>query len=122
MLDLPVSDADEAQFREALQAAMTGESAVRIAIFTGPDADGAPSAKSLEKMQFRMLCGTRRIFRAASGLNAQIWLVTRGAQRVTSADTVSPVQSCLWGFGRAASPATTRVVGWAGRFGAGRHR
>ena len=29
--------------------------------------------------------------------------MTRGAQRVTDADTVSPEQSCLWGFGRAAS-------------------
>lgn len=56
-------------------------------------------------MQHRVLAGTRRLFRAAATaeLRQPIWLVTRGAQRVTDADTVFPDQSCLWGFGRAAS-------------------
>ncbi|MFY2859543.1 SDR family NAD(P)-dependent oxidoreductase, partial [Mycobacterium sp. THU-M104] len=34
-----------------------------------------------------------------------------GAQRVTDTDTVSPVQSCLWGFGRAASLEHPQVWG-----------
>lgn len=103
MLDMPVSDADEVHFQAALQEAVAGESAVRIVILASLDAYGPSSAKSLQHMQSRVLAGTRRIFRAAAGLDAQIWLVTRGAQRVTGADTVSPVQSCLWGFGRAAA-------------------
>ena len=37
--------------------------------------------------------------------------MTRGAQRVTDADTVSPDQSCLWGFGRAASLELPHVWG-----------
>ena len=37
--------------------------------------------------------------------------MTRGAQRVTSADTVSPAQSCLWGFGRAAALEHPRLWG-----------
>ncbi|MDT5141986.1 MAG: hypothetical protein QOI79_1323, partial [Mycobacterium sp.] len=36
---------------------------------------------------------------------------TRGAQRVTDADIVSPDQSCLWGFGRAASLELPQVWG-----------
>ena len=57
-------------------------------------------------MQHKVLSGTRRLFRAAVASElprTPIWLITRGAQRVSSADAVSPVQSCLWGFGRAAS-------------------
>ena len=38
-------------------------------------------------------------------------MITRGAQRVTSADSVSPVQSCLWGFGRAAALEHPRLWG-----------
>ena len=37
--------------------------------------------------------------------------MTRGAQRVTDADTVAPDQSCLWGFGRAASLELPQVWG-----------
>src|SRR5882757_8294323 len=61
--------------------------------------------RSLLRMQHRVLGGTRRLFRAAiaAELRRPIWVVTRGAQRVTDADTVSPDQSCLWGFGRAAA-------------------
>ena len=38
-------------------------------------------------------------------------MVTRGAQRVTDTDTVAPDQSCLWGFGRAASLELPQVWG-----------
>lgn len=38
-------------------------------------------------------------------------MVTRGAQRVTGADTVAPDQSSLWGFGRAASLEHPQVWG-----------
>src|SRR5262249_10406328 len=60
-----------------------------------------------------ILGGTRRLFRAAvaAELHTHIWLVTRGAQRVTNADKVSPVQSLLWGFGRAASLEHPRLWG-----------
>ena len=64
-------------------------------------------------MQHQVLSGTRRLFRAAAAaeLRTPIWLVTRGAQRVTSADAVSPAQSGLWGFGRAASLEYPRLWG-----------
>ena len=64
-------------------------------------------------MQHRVLGGTRRLFRAAvaAELRTPIWLVTSGAQRVTGADTVAPDQSCLWGFGRAASLEHPQVWG-----------
>ena len=69
--------------------------------------------RSLLRMQHRVLGGTRRLFRAAvaAELRRSIWVVTRGAQRVTDADTVSPDQSCLWGFGRAASLEHPQVWG-----------
>lgn len=61
--------------------------------------------QSLLRMQHRILGGTRRLFRAAAAaeLRSPVWVVTRGAQHVTDTDTVSPDQSCLWGFGRAAA-------------------
>ena len=69
--------------------------------------------RSLLRMQHQILGGTRRLFRAAiaAELRSPIWVVTRGAQRVTDADTVSPDQSCLWGFGRAASLELPQVWG-----------
>ena len=75
--------------------------------------------RSLLRMQHRVLGGTRRLFRAAvaAELRTPIWVVTRGAQRVTDADTVSPDQSCLWGFGRAASLEHPRGVGRTGGSG-----
>ena len=78
---------------------------LRILHLAGLDPDGAVSARSLERMQHRVLSGTGRVFRAAdaAGVRLPIWLVTRGAQRVTSADAVSPMQTCLWGFGRTAA-------------------
>ena len=69
--------------------------------------------RSLLRMQHRILGGTRRLFRAAiaAELRSPIWVVTRGAQRVTDADTVAPDQSCLWGFGRAAALELPHVWG-----------
>lgn len=106
IVGLPVSDADEAQLTDALRAATRDDSTLRIVHVAALDADpGAPSMRSLLRMQHRIMGGTRRLFRAAvaAELRSPIWLVTRGAQRVTDADTVAPDQSCLWGFGRAAS-------------------
>ncbi len=105
ILAMPGSDADEEQFGAALRAAAAEHPELRIVHLAGLDPDGAPSVRALDRMQHRVLGGTKRIFRAAlaAALGAPIWLVTRGAQRVTRADTVSPVQSCLWGFGRTAS-------------------
>ena len=57
--------------------------------------------------------------RVAAEIDAPIWLVTRGAQRVTRADTVSPVQSCLWGFGRTASFELPRLWGGLADMAAG---
>lgn len=54
--------------------------------------------RSLLRMQHHVLAGTRRLFRAtaAAELRAPTWLITRGAQHVTDADTVAPEQSALW--------------------------
>jgi acyl transferase domain-containing protein/NADPH:quinone reductase-like Zn-dependent oxidoreductase/acyl carrier protein len=105
ILGLPVSDADEERLEVALRAAVADEPTLRILHVAALDPDSAPSMRSLERMQHRVLGGTRRLFRAAvaAELRTPLWLITRGAQRVTGADTVSPDQSCLWGFGRAAS-------------------
>jgi len=102
---LPMSDADEQQLEATLRTAVADDAELRILHVAALDSDTAPSTQSLLRMQHRILGGTRRLFRAAAAaeLRAPIWLVTRGAQRVTDADTVSPVQSCLWGFGRAAA-------------------
>ena len=104
ILGLPESDMCE-EFEAELRAAAAEESVLRILHLAGLDPNSALSTRSLERMQHRVLSGTRRVFRAvaAAGVRVPIWLVTRGAQRVTSADTVSPMQTCLWGFGRAAA-------------------
>ncbi|MDV3126102.1 SDR family NAD(P)-dependent oxidoreductase [Mycobacterium sp. 21AC1] len=116
MLELPVSDADEEKLADALRAAAVDDSTLRIVHVGALDAHttgGAPSMQSLLRMQHRILGGTRRLFRAAvaAELRAPIWVVTRGAQRVTDTDTVAPDQSCLWGFGRAASLELPQVWG-----------
>ncbi|MFZ0906921.1 MAG: SDR family NAD(P)-dependent oxidoreductase, partial [Mycobacterium sp.] len=117
ILGLPVSDADEEQLGAALRAAAEDEPTLRIVHVAALDADldakTVPSMRSLLRMQHRILRGTRRLFRAAAAaeLRTPIWLVTRGAQRVTDADTVSPDQSCLWGFGRAAALEHPQVWG-----------
>ncbi|HNM85766.1 MAG TPA: type I polyketide synthase, partial [Mycobacterium sp.] len=124
VIGLPASDADEAQLEAELRAAAAAEQAVRIVSLAALEADSdsteAPSMRSLLRMQHRVLGGTRRLVRAAAAaeLRAPIWLVTRGAQRVTDADTVSPDQSCLWGFGRAAALELPLVWGGLADLGA----
>ncbi|WP_156687792.1 type I polyketide synthase [Mycobacterium sp. Marseille-P9652] len=110
-LALPVSDADEERLAATLRAA--DAPALRIVVLAALDSDAATSTQSLLRMQHRVLGGTRRLFRAAAAaeLRAPIWLVTRGAQRVSNADTVSPVQTSLWGFGRAAALEYPRLWG-----------
>ena len=106
ILGLPVSDADEERLEVTLRAAVADEPTLRILYLAALGPDTSPSTQSLERMQHRVLGGTRRLFRAAVASElprTPIWVITRGAQRVTSADSVSPVQSCLWGFGRAAA-------------------
>lgn len=112
LLSLPVSDTDEEQLAAALRAA-ADEPTLRVVHVAALDSDTAPSMRALLRMQHQILGGTRRLFRAAvaAELRRPIWLVTRGAQRVTDADVVSPDQSCLWGFGRAASLEHPQVWG-----------
>ncbi|MEV0669429.1 type I polyketide synthase [Mycobacterium sp. NPDC050441] len=108
-LALPTSDADTDQLADALRTAAADGSTLRIlhvaALDGEPEAKTVPSMRSLLRMQHQILAGTRRLFRAAAeaDLRAPIWLITRGAQHVTDADTVAPEQSALWGFGRAAA-------------------
>jgi acyl transferase domain-containing protein/NADPH:quinone reductase-like Zn-dependent oxidoreductase/acyl carrier protein len=113
LVGLPASDADEERLEVALRAAVADEPTLRILQLAALGPDSASSTQSLERMQIRVLSGTQRLFRAAAAaeLRTPIWLITRGAQRVTSADTVSPDQSCLWGFGRAASLEHPRLWG-----------
>lgn len=110
---LPASDADEQRLADVLRAAAADGAALRILQIAALDAKTVPSMQSLLQMQHRVLGGTRRLFRAAvaAEVSVPIWLVTRGAQRVTDTDTVSPDQSCLWGFGRAASLELPHVWG-----------
>lgn len=105
ILGLPLTDSDEERFADALRTLAAEEPTLRILHVAALDSDTAPSMQSLLRMQHRVLRGTRRLIRAAvtAEVRTPIWLVTRGAQRVTSTDTVSPAQSSLWGFGRAAS-------------------
>src|SRR5271163_3637039 len=105
ILGLPASDADEHELTAALRAAAEESPTLRIVHVAALEADTVPSTRSLLRVQQQVLGGTRRLFRAAAAaeLRAPIWVVTRGAQRVTDADTVSPEQTALWGFGRAAS-------------------
>jgi acyl transferase domain-containing protein/acyl carrier protein len=105
ILGLPASDVDEEKLEDALRTAAADEPTLRILHLAAIESDTAPSMRSLLRMQHRVLGGTQRLLRAAAAaeIRTPIWLITRGAQRVTDADSVSPVQSCLWGFGRAAS-------------------
>ncbi|WP_445168118.1 type I polyketide synthase [Mycolicibacterium sp. Dal123E01] len=113
ILGLPMSDADEARLADELRAAVKDEPTLRILHLAALDIDGAPSMRSLLRMQHRVLGGTQRLFRAAAGaeLRTPIWVTTHGAQRVTAADTVSPEQSSLWGFCRAAALEYPQVWG-----------
>jgi acyl transferase domain-containing protein/NADPH:quinone reductase-like Zn-dependent oxidoreductase/acyl carrier protein len=112
LIGLPVSDADEEQLTDELRSA-ADDPQLRIVHVAALESDATPSMRSLLRMQHRILGGTRRLFRAATtaGLRRPIWIVTRGAQRVTDTDTVSPEQSCLWGFGRAAALELPQVWG-----------
>ncbi|AFM15061.1 polyketide synthase family protein [Mycolicibacterium chubuense NBB4] len=105
VVGLPASDTDEERLVEVLREAAAEDPALRIAHVAALDLDTAPSMRSLLRMQHQILGGTRRLFRAATAaqLRCPIWLVTRGGQRVADLDSVSPIQSCLWGFGRAAA-------------------
>jgi acyl transferase domain-containing protein/NADPH:quinone reductase-like Zn-dependent oxidoreductase/acyl carrier protein len=113
IVGLPVSDAEEERLADALRAAAADDSTLRIVHVAALDSETAPSMRSLLRMQHRILSGTRRLFRAAMAaeLRSPIWVVTHGAQRVTDTDTVAPDQSCLWGFGRAASLELPQVWG-----------
>lgn len=113
VVGLPASDADEERLAETLRAAATDDAALRIVHVAALEAGATPSMRSLLRMQHRILGGTRRVFRAAvaAELRSPIWIVTRGAQRVADTDTVAPHQSCLWGFGRAASLELPHVWG-----------
>ncbi len=75
--------------------------------------------RSLLRMQHRVLGGTRRLFRAAAAaeLRRPIWVVTRGAQRVTDADTVSPDQSCPLGIRSCRLAGASAIVGRTGGSG-----
>ncbi len=105
ILGLPGSDADEQELTAALRAAAEESPALRIVHVAALEGDTVSSQRSLLRVQQQVLTGTRRLFRAAAAaeLRAPIWVITRGAQRVTDTDTVSPEQTALWGFGRAAS-------------------
>ncbi|HEY9304883.1 MAG TPA: SDR family NAD(P)-dependent oxidoreductase, partial [Mycobacterium sp.] len=105
MLGLPASDADEQELTATLRAAAEESPVLRIVQFAAVESDSVPSQRSLLRVQHQVIGGTRRLFRAAAAaeLRAPIWVITRGAQRVTDADTVAPEQTALWGFGRAAS-------------------
>ncbi|MBP1818573.1 SDR family NAD(P)-dependent oxidoreductase [Mycobacterium sp. OAE908] len=113
ILALPASDPDEEKLADALRAAAVDDSTLTIVHVAALDVVTAPSMRSLLRMQHRILGGTRRLLRAAAAaeLAVPIWMVTRGAQRATDADTVAPDQSCLWGFGRAASLELPHVWG-----------
>ncbi len=121
VLTLPGSEADELQLEATLRAAAAERPGLRIVQMAALDPDSAPSARSLERMQHRILGGTRRLFRAvlAAEIELPVWLLTRGAQRVSRADTVSPTQCCLWGFGRTASFELPRLWGGLADMSAG---
>ncbi|MDQ2638708.1 MAG: type I polyketide synthase, partial [Actinomycetota bacterium] len=115
IVGLPNSDADETRLSDLLRDAAPAD--LRIVHIAALDADpgrpATPSMRSLLRIQHRILAGTRRLFRAVNAADQRvpIWLVTRNAQHVTDADTVAPDQSCLWGFGRAASLELPQVWG-----------
>ncbi|MGO9510380.1 MAG: SDR family NAD(P)-dependent oxidoreductase [Mycobacterium sp.] len=113
IVGMPESDEDEQKLQSELSTAAESERAVRILHLAALNAAGPMTAQALERVQHRILDGTRRILRtaAASGLKEAIWLITRGALRVTSEDLASPAQNCLWGFGRTASAEFTALWG-----------
>lgn len=121
VVGLPVSGADEEHLAGVLRTAAAEDSTLRILHAAALDAGTTPSMRSLLRMQHRILGGTRRLFRAAAAaeLRSPIWVVTRGAQRVTDTDSVAPHQSSLWGFSRAASLELPQVWGGLADLSAG---
>ena len=121
IVGLPQSDVDEEQLEAAIRAAAEDGTVLRILHLAGIDPDGAMSTQSLERMQHRVLRGTQRVLRAAAtaGIDASLWLITLGAQHVMRGDTVSPAQSCLWGFGRTASFELSKLWGGLADLSAG---
>ncbi len=113
VIGLPGSDAEQERLMATLRGAVAEEPALRILLVAALDSATAPPMRSLLRMQHQVLGGTRRVFRAAvaAELRRSLWVVTRGAQRVTDDDTVAPDQSCLWGFCRAASLEYPQVWG-----------
>lgn len=113
VLGLPASDIDEERLAAELSAAVRDEPALRILNVAALDSDGVTSMRSLLRMQHRVLGGTQRLFRAAATaeLRTPIWVITRGAQRITDADTVSPEHTSLWGFCRVAALEYPQVWG-----------
>ncbi|HXS86519.1 MAG TPA: type I polyketide synthase, partial [Mycobacterium sp.] len=113
ILGLPVADADEQRLEATLRAAASDETALHILYLAAVDPRDAASTRALDRMHIRVVSGARRLFRAAAGaeLRVPIWLITRGAQHILSTDHVSPDQSALWGFGRAAALEHPRLWG-----------
>lgn len=113
IVGLPTIDADETEFAGTVRAASRDAAALRIVHIAALGSPKAPSMRSLLRIQHRVLGGTRRLLRAAAVAEPRpsVWIVTRGAQRVAEADTVAPEQTCLWGFGRAASLELPQVWG-----------
>jgi len=112
-VEVPTSDADETALAETLRVAAADGPALRILHVAALGSDAEPSTQSLLRIQHRVLSGTRRLFKAATSadLRAPIWVLTRGAQRVTDTDVVAPEQTALWGFGRAAALELPQVWG-----------
>ena len=117
IIGLPASDADQEQFETVLRAAAAEDPTLRIVHFAALDSDTQPSMRSLLRMQHRVLSGTKRLFRAAAAaeIRRPIWLVTRGAQRVVDADTVSPDHSRAVGIRSCRRAGTSTAVGRTGR-------
>ncbi|MGQ9351920.1 type I polyketide synthase [Mycolicibacterium gilvum] len=122
ILGLPKSGAEEHELADTLRDAAADATDLRIVHVAALDAaESDTSMKSLLRMQHRVLGGTRRLFGAAvaAQLRSPMWLVTRGAQHVTDTDVVAPDQTCLWGFGRAASLEHPQIWGGLADLGGG---
>ena len=110
---LPMTDADEERLEAALRAAFADDPSLRILHLAALDSERCRLDAVAGADANPGTSGTRRLFRAAAAaeLRAPIWLITRGGQHVTTTDHVSPDQSCLWGFGRAAALEHPRLWG-----------
>ncbi|HKP40452.1 SDR family NAD(P)-dependent oxidoreductase [Mycobacterium sp.] len=104
-LALPRSDEDEARLEAGLRGLSAMGPAPRILFLAGLDEDGASPLECVQRLQDRVFPGAQRLFRAtlASGTKARVWMVTRGAQLITGAESVAPTQRSLWGLGHTTS-------------------